>query len=115
MLDRKLKNSDLDKFILDNTYIETAIFGLYKINLINLINNKASLAKNFHIQPSELDKMPMWEYELFMRALNEQIKSENEEQQKEMSKYDIDKYKKMSDPSRISQPKIPSMPSMPKL
>ena len=71
---RKLKNSVVDKEVFDNS-IEKAIFSLFRIDVINLIRNKVSLAKNFHIQPSELEIMPMWEYELFMDELNNRINS----------------------------------------
>ena len=58
----------------------------------------------------------MWEYELFLKYLNDSIKEENDRQEKEMGKYKIDDYKKLSNPSKfgknISQPKLPSMPSM---
>lgn len=60
--------------------------------------------------------MQMWEYELFLKYLNDSIKEENDRQEKEMSKYKIDDYKKASDPSRFGksfqQPKMPSMPSV---
>ena len=79
---------------------------------MNLINIKSALAKNFHIQPSEIDRMPMWEYELFLQELNEQVKEENKKQQDEMDKYHINDYKKMTDPKNMnnmmSQPKMPS-------
>lgn len=110
-----------DEFILDNTYIETAIFGLFRIDLMNYIKVKSILAKEFHIQPSEIDKMPAWEYELFMREINQAVKEENERNQKEMDKAGIDKAQKMSDPNYIKSmqnkytPKMPSMPSMPKM
>ena len=88
---------------------------LFMINIEGLVRNKVALAKNFHIQPSEIDKMSMWEYEMFMKELNEQVKEENDKQQGEMKKYNIDKAMKMSDPSYIKKqqeaytPKIPSM------
>ena len=94
---RKLKNSVVDKEVFDNS-IEKAIFSLFRIDVINLIRNKVSLAKNFHIQPSELEIMPMWEYELFMDELNNRIKEEK------AKKYDIDKYKNMAN----KPPKIPN-------
>lgn len=110
MLDLKLKNSDHVK-PLDNTYLESAIYALFKINIINYINNKASLAKNFHIPPSELDNMPMWEYELFLNSLNNIIKNENDDQQKEMDKYNINDYKKsIKNPSNYM--KTPSTPKI---
>lgn len=62
--------------------------------------------------------MPMWEYELFISELNNQVKEENDQQQKEMDKYNINDYKKMSNPSNISKythSKIPNMPSVPKI
>lgn len=90
-----------------------------RIDLLHLIQIKAGLAKNFHIQPSEIDQMAMWEYELFIKYLNDAIKEENEQQEKEMGKYKIEDYKKMADPSRMNknfqQPKMPSMPSMPSI
>ena len=115
MLDLRLKSSDQDNIKLDNSYLETAVYALYKINIINHITNKAALAKNFHIQPSEIDKMPMWEYELFMKALNDQVKEENEQQKKEMDKYDMPDPKKLSNPSSIMKSYTPKMPSIPKI
>ena len=56
---------------------------LFMINIEGLVRNKVALAKNFHIQPSEIDKMSMWEYEMFMKELNEQVKEENDKQQGE--------------------------------
>lgn len=126
MLELRLKNSVQDKpFILDQSYLERALIALFKIDIVNYIKNKAALAKNFHIQPSEIDKMPTWEYEYFMMALNDLVNDENEEQKKEMSKYNIDQYKKMANPNsykNMASPKMPSMqmpsmqmPSMPKM
>ena len=109
-----------------NSYIEYAIYSLFVIDLINYVKVKSILAKEFHIQPSEIDKMPAWEYEIFMKELNEAVKEENERNQKEMDKSGIDKAQKMSNPKYIERmqqnsiPKMPDfgsfkMPSMPKL
>jgi hypothetical protein len=100
---------------MDNSYIEKAIISLWMINIEKLVTNKVHLAKNFHIQPSEIDKMPMWEYEMFMKTLNEVVKEENKKQKDEMDKYDINSYKKMTNPSNMNKmmnPSIPKMPSM---
>lgn len=83
------------------------------INIQNLVTNKVQLAKNYHIQPSEIDKMPMWEYEMFMKILNEAVDKENKDQQKEMDKYDMDSYRKMADPKNMNKMMNPQM-SMPK-
>lgn len=102
-----LKNSVADK--LDNTYIDYAIYLLWKINIIGLVKTKATLAKEFHISPLEIDKMMMWEYELWMDALNDQIKEENDQQQQEYGKYDMTKYQKMAQNPSKMMPKMPNM------
>ena len=99
-------------FRYNQSYIEYCIFALFRINVINLIQIKASLAKNSHIQPSEIDGMPMWEYELFIEEMNKQVKDENDRQQSEMDKYHVNDYMKNSNPKNlqksISAPKMPS-------
>lgn len=106
---------DLDKdpaSFLDNTYIESAIFGLFRIDLINFIKVKSILAKEFHIQPSEIDRMPAWEYELFMKEINQAVKEENERNKAEMDKAGYNKAQKMSDPKYLEQMQKQSMPKM---
>lgn len=85
---------------------------------MSLIRLKASLSKSFHIQPSEVDKMPMWEFELYVKQLNDLVEEENERNKSEEDSYDIKKYKKMADPSylkRTAQSYMPKIPNMPKL
>lgn len=115
MLEQRLRNSDQDNK-LGSSYIEYCIYSLFKIDLFNLIKTKVSLAKNFHIQPSEIDTMSYWEYEMFITELNNQVKEDNDNQQKEMDKYNIPDPKKMSNPSNVMRsygkniPKIPNIP-----
>lgn len=120
----KLRNSVQDNraFTLDDSYIETAIYNLFRIDILNYIRTKTTLAKEFHIQPSEIDKMPVWEYEIFMSELNKMIKEENERNKKDMDAAGLENAKKMSDPKymanqqramqRQSMSSIPKMPSM---
>lgn len=63
---------------------------MWKMDVGNLIKNKASLLKNFHLPPSELDKMPMWEYELMMKELNGMIEEENKMQEDQMRESGMD-------------------------
>ena len=79
---------------------------------MNLIKIKASISKNFHIQPSEIDKMPMWEYELYLQHLNELVKEENDNQEKEMKKYKVDEHMKMADPKNLQKMSTPKPPNM---
>ena len=74
-----------------------------------MIQIKTSLAKNFHIQPSEIDKMPMWEYEMFITEMNKQVKEENEKQQGDMDKYNVKDYMKNAGKTpKMTTPKMPS-------
>lgn len=83
------------------------------------------LAKEFHIQPSELELMPAWEYELFMKEINSLVKEENDRNKDELSKSGIDQARNMNNPQNIAKmqkqymgngniPKMPAMPKMPK-
>lgn len=74
-----------------------------KMDIMNLIKLKASLSKAFHIQPSEVDAMPMWEFELYVKTLNEMVEEENDKQQKEMDKYHVKEYMDMSRPSNVKK------------
>lgn len=112
------KNSDRDsenKITLDGSYIEFSIYNLFKIDVLNYIKIKALLAKEFHIQPSEVDNLPAWEYELFMKELNNLVKEENERNEKEMNESGLNKAKKMSDPSNINKMQQSSMRNVPKM
>ena len=104
--------------LLEGNYIETALFSLFKLDIVNFIRVKVILAKEFHIQPSEIEKFPAWEFEIFMKELNDIVKEENDKQKKEMDKAGVNDAKKMSDPryiERMQQNAIPKMPEMPKM
>jgi hypothetical protein len=64
--------------------------------------------------------MPAWEYELFVKEINDIVKEENERNKKEMDESGYKDAKKMSNHSYINKmqknatPKIPNM-SMPKM
>lgn len=100
---------------MDNSYIETAIFSLFKVDILNMVKVKAILAKEFHIQPSEIEKMPAWEFEIFMREINEAVKAENERNKQEMDKAGIKDAQKMSNPNHIQKMQKAAMPQMPKM
>ena len=97
---------------LDNSYIETAIFTLFRINIVEHVKLKASLTKQFHIPPQSFDEMPYWEYEIYLKLLSDLVKEENDSQKKEMDKYHISDYAKMSNPSNMRKMMNPKMPSM---
>lgn len=99
---------------------EFSIIKLFQINLLNLMRNKVNLSKNFYIAPSELDRMYYWEYEYLLEEVNNNIKEENDRQEKESSKYgDMNPksiMKNMKSYSNVNTPssnfKMPSMNSL---
>lgn len=85
---------------------------------MNFIKVKAILAKEFHIQPSEIDIMTAWEYELFMKEINNAVKEDNDRNKQEMDKAGIKDVHKMSNSNnfrKMQQTSMPKMPSMPKI
>ena len=81
---------------------------LFHIDVVQLIRIKATLAKEMHIQPSEVDSMAYWEYEIWLGEIQSQVKEQNDSQEKEMKQYNIDQYK---NPSKM-MPKTPSFGSV---
>lgn len=115
-LSQVLKSSVHDKVEkLDASYMESAVFTLLKTDLVELIKMKAALAKAFHIQPSEVDKMPMWEYEIFVMKLNELVQEENDKQKKEMAKHHVDEYMDMARPGNMKKMMSNPQQQMPKV
>lgn len=92
---------------------EGVIYGLFKIDVSNLIKTKAGLAKNFRIQPSEVDAMPYWEYEMFLTYLNEQVEEENQEQQEQMEKYHVQEHMENMRPGKMEKTMSSMTPKMP--
>lgn len=67
------------------------------------------MSKNFNIAPSEVDRMYYWEYEYFLDEVNNNIKAENERNEKENEKYgDMNPNSMMRNASKY----IPSTGSM---
>ena len=100
---------------MDTSYIEVNIFTLFKIDVANLIKIKAVLSKEFHIQPSEIDKMPAWEYELYVKEINDIVKEENERNKQEMDKAGLKDAQKASNPNNIQKMQSAAMPKMPSI
>ena len=56
-----------------------------------------------------------WEYELFIKHLNDATQEENDKQQAEMDKYHINEYMNMTRPGnlgKMTQSVMPKMPDM---
>lgn len=106
------KNSEAN----NKNSFEYITFQLFSIDLLRLIQTKAILSKQFSIAPSEIDAMKFWEYEYFMKELNNLVEEENKQNEKQKEQYNMETLMKhqQSQQSKImrnSQPKIPSIPS----
>ena len=99
---------------------------MFRINLENLIKNKIYIAREYHIQPSEIDKIPFYEYEIYLEQMNLIAKKQEEENRKQQEEYEgmrssMNPAKMMNGmKSGMSMPKMPSAssmtaPSMPKM
>lgn len=94
--------------------MESSIYSLFKVNIANLVQNKAQLAYTCRTQPSEIDRMPYWEYEEYMKAMKHIIEEENKRQE------EAEKGKQAKTPSinsyqRQAQRSVPRMPSAPRM
>ena len=102
--------------VLDNTkinYFESAIFACFRVDIRDIINIKAQLGKAFHIQPSEVDKMPFWELEYYIKELEKMVAEENEENQNEVNKAGIGKLGQIADPKNMSKMMSAATPKLP--
>lgn len=91
---------------------------MFKINLENLVKTKIYISKEFHIQPSEIDKLPYYEYEMYLEQMNLIAKQQEEENKKQQEEYES--MKSSMNPSKMMNnnnmtPKMPTvnMPKMP--
>lgn len=91
------------------------IYATYRVSTEQIFKNQLYICKDYHIQPSEIDRMPYYEYELILeeiKAIQKQQEKENESQEKQQSQM----MKNMNPNSMMNSMKgsIPNM-SMPKV
>ena len=96
--------------------MESNLYSLLKVDIRNLVRNEASLLKYQRMQPSEVERLPYWQYELLIDAIIELNKEEKEEQEKEEQKNGNYKLPKgvptMNDIKKMSSGSGMKMPSM---
>ena len=97
--------------------MEYATCFLFQVDVRNLVKNRLYITKETHVQPSEYESWPYYEYEYFIEDLTEYIENENKKNEEENKKYDMASMK--SDISKLTG-SIPSfknyaLPKAPKL
>lgn len=80
--------------------MESAVYSIYKVSVVNSVRNSLFICREYHIQPSEILRMPYWIYEEYLANIKD-IQKKEEKEQKDQDK----RYSSM-------MPKMPSMPKM---
>ena len=99
--------------------MELSIYSLFKVNIENLVRSKVIICKNFNIQPSELMRMPYWEFEMTVKECEEIAEEEKKQQEEQEGKYrppSMNSYQRQQNQMmRGYQSRMPSMPAMPRM
>lgn len=80
--------------------MESAVYSIYKVSVVASVRNDLFICREYHIQPSEILRMPYWIYEEYLANIKD-IQKKEEKEQKDQDK----RYNSM-------MPKIPSIPKM---
>ena len=87
---------------------------MYQIDVRNLVKNKLYICRDYHIQPSEIERMPYYEYEYMLEDINQIAKEQEEENKKQQE--DMDNMRSSMNPKNMMNNmenfKMPSMPKM---
>ena len=67
--------------------MESVTYSLFQVDIRNLVRNKFNICKEYHIQPSEIERMPFYEYEYMLEDINNGIKEQQKRQKEEEKKY----------------------------
>lgn len=68
--------------------MEQALYSMLRVNLRNLVKNKLYISKEWHIPPTEVDKMVYYEYEWVLDEINEHNKEQEKRSKEEQKQYD---------------------------
>jgi len=60
---------------------------MLRVNLRNLAKSKLFICKDWHIQPSEIDKLAYYEYEELIEDINEYNKEQEKRSKQEQEEY----------------------------
>lgn len=98
--------------------MESSLYSLVKVNIRNLVRSEASLLKNLYLAPSEVERLPYWQYELLITDLEDMFKKDKEDQENadkgKMPKgfpslRDLQSGRYSAKMPKVQQPKIPKL------
>lgn len=98
--------------------MESALYSIWQVDVRNLVRNKLYICKEYHIQPSEIDRLVFFEYEYILEDIKaEQKEAERrnaEEEKKYSSMNKVPNYNQMMSNVGRSMPSLSSF-KMPKI
>lgn len=87
--------------------MESAIYSLFVIDIRNLVQNKLFICKEFHVQPSEIDRMPFYEYEYILEDIDNYQKRQQKDEEARAQEYNaMQSQMKMPNMNSFKMPKV---------
>ena len=96
--------------------MEFVLYSLWQVDVKNLVQNKVFICKEYHIQPSEIDRMVFFEYEYLLEYIRNEQKEQKKQREEEEKKYgnmNIPNYSSMMNGVSKNIPSLPKV-SIPK-
>lgn len=93
--------------------MEFALYSLYQVDVRNLVKNKLIIARDYHIQPSEIDELVFFEYEYILEDITKEQKEAEKKNKEEQKQYSGTG--KVPNYNQISSSLSRSMPSLPRI
>ena len=56
---------------------------MYQVSTENSVKNNLYICKDYHIQPSEINKMPYYQYEIILEEINAIVKEQEKERDRQ--------------------------------
>jgi len=75
-----------------------------------LVKNKLYICREYHIQPSEIDRLPYYEYEWMLEEIN--LIQKEQEKQNEAQQKEYDSMRSSMNPNSMMKNASSSMPNM---
>ena len=81
---------------------------MWSIDVRNLVQNKFVICREYHIQPSEIDRMLMFEYEYLLEDIKKYNKQQEEQRKKDEESHQFRQpnMNQMMSQAQSSMPKI---------
>lgn len=94
--------------------MESVLYSIWQVDVRNLVRNKTVIARDYHIQPSEIDRMVFFEYEYILEDINEERKEQEKRNKEDEKKYgNLGKTPNYNSIMRGMSNNMPQMPKIP--